>query len=589
MAMARDLCAIVVPGTEVARARGLDLAAAGLRITASPRHANVLLLVDDLPAALLDAAVVLYAQMMRPRLILALGGDGLPGLNADVAAAVSQPSLDAAVVQLRSALAQGAFHPAAQDFHAAALLARIEYTCPMHPEIVRTAPGDCPKCGMTLVARETQGGEAPTPEPFPPSENDPPAPNAAHVHDDETGHAHAGHGGIDHSGSQHDASKHDASKHDDSKHDDSKHSDSKHSDSKHDGSQHGGMDHGGMDHGDMDFMSMVDVTKDLPRSSDDLPMDWIDVPFGPVFPGLPGGLSLTLTLDGDTVAGVQAQSLVGVTTRLSMTDIEPHHLVDGFERLDPLAPVAYRFLACRALEAASGHRPAEDILRGRVAALERERIASHLGWLAMLGCQSGFAWLERRAAHLQRACLQADFHALMSLQSALLALLRRLNRTPLLRARLTAIGTVGAAPELRGPVARASGMALDARNGDAAYQALAFAATGRAGGDAFDRLQVRVDEIRHSLTLIQSAGDLQQPLPCQAEAVSGAGQAAVETPRGEARLQLTLEQGRVTGALLQTPSTHHLSLLGTLLAQQELGDALSTVCSLDLSPWEIML
>ena len=25
------------------------------------------------------------------------------------------------------------------------------YTCPMHPEIVRDAPGDCPKCGMTLV------------------------------------------------------------------------------------------------------------------------------------------------------------------------------------------------------------------------------------------------------------------------------------------------------------------------------------------------------------------------------------------------------------------------------------------------------
>ena len=25
------------------------------------------------------------------------------------------------------------------------------YTCPMHPEIVRDAPGDCPICGMALV------------------------------------------------------------------------------------------------------------------------------------------------------------------------------------------------------------------------------------------------------------------------------------------------------------------------------------------------------------------------------------------------------------------------------------------------------
>jgi hypothetical protein len=29
-----------------------------------------------------------------------------------------------------------------------------EYTCPMHPEVITDHPGDCPKCGMTLVPRE---------------------------------------------------------------------------------------------------------------------------------------------------------------------------------------------------------------------------------------------------------------------------------------------------------------------------------------------------------------------------------------------------------------------------------------------------
>ena len=29
--------------------------------------------------------------------------------------------------------------------------AGARYTCPMHPEIVRDKPGDCPKCGMALV------------------------------------------------------------------------------------------------------------------------------------------------------------------------------------------------------------------------------------------------------------------------------------------------------------------------------------------------------------------------------------------------------------------------------------------------------
>jgi len=26
-----------------------------------------------------------------------------------------------------------------------------QFTCPMHPEIIKDAPGKCPKCGMDLV------------------------------------------------------------------------------------------------------------------------------------------------------------------------------------------------------------------------------------------------------------------------------------------------------------------------------------------------------------------------------------------------------------------------------------------------------
>src|SRR5438552_1623199 len=29
--------------------------------------------------------------------------------------------------------------------------APVEYTCPMHPEVVQIGPGSCPKCGMALV------------------------------------------------------------------------------------------------------------------------------------------------------------------------------------------------------------------------------------------------------------------------------------------------------------------------------------------------------------------------------------------------------------------------------------------------------
>jgi hypothetical protein len=30
----------------------------------------------------------------------------------------------------------------------------VKYTCPMHPEVVRDMPGNCPKCGMKLVEKK---------------------------------------------------------------------------------------------------------------------------------------------------------------------------------------------------------------------------------------------------------------------------------------------------------------------------------------------------------------------------------------------------------------------------------------------------
>jgi P-type Cu+ transporter len=52
----------------------------------------------------------------------------------------------------------GAYHHAASASHAVKPTPAAkppasggQYTCPMHPEIVRAAPGNCPKCGMALV------------------------------------------------------------------------------------------------------------------------------------------------------------------------------------------------------------------------------------------------------------------------------------------------------------------------------------------------------------------------------------------------------------------------------------------------------
>jgi P-type Cu+ transporter len=41
---------------------------------------------------------------------------------------------------------------------------RVEYTCPMHPEIVRDTPGSCPICGMALEPRTVSLDDRPNPE-----------------------------------------------------------------------------------------------------------------------------------------------------------------------------------------------------------------------------------------------------------------------------------------------------------------------------------------------------------------------------------------------------------------------------------------
>lgn len=378
----------------------------------------------------------------------------------------------------------------------------------MHPEIVRDEPGSCPKCGMDLVVRED--GE-------------------------DEGH------------SEHEHSSHDHGEH-----------------------EHGGHDHGGHDHGASGFMSMIEVTKDLPRSADGLQMDWLEVPFGPVFPGLPGGLKLTLTLDGDGVTEGQATSLVGVTSEgeniEESEEMDAETFIGYLSAAIPLAPVSYRLLVCLAIEQAAGLEDDSANAGARTGALERERIASHLGWLAQLGRQLGFAWLTQRAATLQLQVREANRDSLAALEPALHKLTIRLGRTPLLKSRLKGVGLLPTDSfGLRGPVARAADE----------------------GGDAWARLWQRLAEISASLDLIKSGGEPELPVLRDVGDVSGTGEATVDTPRGEARLSLKLERGHVKSYKLDTACSQHIGLVPKLVEGQELGDALLAVGSLDLSPWEV--
>ncbi len=554
----------VVPDARIARTFGLDLAAAGFERAATPRHAAVLLVAGDLPNGLSSAAAVVYAQMPRPRAILAVGASTPdPLLPADIATSLDQAGLAEGARRLRDHFAATAWSPATQDF-----------TAPILAEAAPASAGGMDHAAMGHSGHQMEAA----------------APSMDHTGHrmmdagdpaDQSGHSMGDSGSsMDHSG----------------------HMMGESSPSMHHGAHL--IDHSGhmMDHGDhtmdhsghmMDgggFMSMVAMTQDLPRSRDGLPMEWVATGFGPLFPGLPGGLAPVLTLDGDTVAG--ATVTAGIMHRGIAASLRgPVATLPGrLARLDPLTATGYRLLAYRAIANIGQMTAAAPEAPGWIGAVERERAMNHLGWLAAFGELLGDAWLADRAARLHLGLVRArDIAGVAALRPAIDRLMRDTRRASLLRRRLAGVGVIDRATALaaHGPVARASGVGADIRGDEPAYQALGFSPVLHDAGDAFARLRVRLDEIGQSLDLVAAAGSIDPPSPAVSSGLPGAGMAAIETPRGQASLHIEVSGGDVQAAHLQTPSAAHVSLVADLTKGLELGDALAVIASLDLSPWEL--
>jgi Ni,Fe-hydrogenase III large subunit len=355
-----------------------------------------------------------------------------------------------------------------------------------------------------------------------------------------------------------------------------------------------GMDMAGMDMSggdmagmDMGFMSMVAMTKDLPRSADGLPMEATEVAFGPFFPGLPGGLQLRLHLDGDTVTKAQLVPGTAVSD-YPLLSVSAAQFAEWLAGHDRLAPAAYRVLAHRALSQALGQPALAAAQRWQVNQLEQTRLASHLNWLVGFGLTIGNHWLQQAAERLHGRLLRGT-----AAPDELPDFVRRVKRLPLLRHSLSPVGEL---PELllhhcRGPVARATGRAHDARLTDPAYQPLSFAPLVIYENNAWGRLLVRLDELTQSQQLLHAI----QADPADPAAVllltdlagTGQGSAAVETPRGTATLTIQVQEGQVVSAVLHPPSVPHAALVRAGVREQELGDALKTIASLDISPWEL--
>ena len=314
-------------------------------------------------------------------------------------------------------------------------------------------------------------------------------------------------------------------------------------------------------------------------SADGLIMEPLDFSLGPIAPSLAGGLVVDLSLDGDMVAHAHARATLPVGTT-------------G----DPLTPLTWRVVRQRALET-----PSEATARRQTFALEIERALSHALSLVALGSAMGWRDLRDAAYDLSRALLPARDLADRALRpereaptpgdgraaDAALARIGRLLRGRGGRRRLVGRGVVARAAaeesKLGGPVARATGLSTDARSDDPLYSALGFTPELGSSGDAAARVDLRLAEVAASLRLASAAlADTGSREPVD---VGPPGlPVEVEGPRGSL-IAIAAPAGQVAVATPGAALT--LELAGSSIVGLELGAAIVTLVSFDVSPWRV--
>jgi len=327
-------------------------------------------------------------------------------------------------------------------------------------------------------------------------------------------------------------------------------------------------DHHGHDHHAM--MAIVGEP-----SADGLVMEPLEFRFGPLGTPLPGGLIADVTLDGDVVAGCEMTALLTADDHAAVPD--------------PLAAQAWRAALATAREAAREVDVPPSERWNRIARVEVERALSHVTWLRAFARLLGWpALVERtnRAVVASLAAQRLDGPGLEQARSELRDLAQFVEGSRPFRWRAAGRAPVSSQQArelgLRGPVARASGLAVDVRLDDPLYRRLGFEAVVRSEGDALARTLVRVREAVGSVDLairaLQSAasGGLGDALPAPPEAM-------VEGPRGPVHGRVDGSRGRVTAAGQDAA----LAAAGQAVVGAEWAAALVGLASFDLSPWRV--
>jgi NADH-quinone oxidoreductase subunit D len=263
---------------------------------------------------------------------------------------------------------------------------------------------------------------------------------------------------------------------------------------------------------------------------------------GPQHPSTHGVLRLELELDGERI--VSCRPVIGYLHTGIEKSMEARnwlHAVAMTDRLDYLNPLGNNLAYALAVEALFGCEIPERAVVARVLLAELTRINSHLVWVGTnamdLGALSVFfyAFREREllldlfeemsgarmmTSFIRPGGLQDDFpdgwmqrcaRVLDALPPRIDEYEALLTENPLFKERTIGVGKLSADDALAlgvsGPLLRASGVAHDLRKARpyCGYERFQFRVCTATDGDCYARYQVRIAELRESLSLCRQA------------------------------------------------------------------------------------
>ncbi len=348
---------------------------------------------------------------------------------------------------------------------------------------------------------------------------------------------------------------------------------------------------------------------------------------GPQHPSTHGVFRMVLTVSGERIVGIEPY--IGYLHRGTEKLCEMYNyrqIIELFDRLDYVASFNNELVFCMATEKLMGLQVPERAQYIRVILSELNRIASHLLFYGAFGNDAG-ALTPFLYGFRERERIQALFESVSGARMmhgyfrvggvyrdvpqdfdenlrALVPFLREgiqemddlLSENEIFITRTKGIGVLKAQDAIdfgvSGPILRASGVPEDLRRSEPylVYDQLKFDIPVGQNGDCYDRYWVRMQEMYHSLRIVEQALDQMPQGPVLAQLPRGIlrpprGEvyARAENPRGELGVYLVSEgRDKPYRVKIRAPSFCNLMSLETMLKDCYIADCVVILGSIDL-------